>query len=280
MIGVLGGLGAAVCWAVATLCASRASREIGALPTLAWIMVLGLVLTAPAVALAGGGGLDGTAIAWLAVSGAGNVGGLLVQYFALRRGKVGVVAPIVSVEGAIAAVLAAIGGEALGVPSAVCLAVIVAGIVLVAAQGRGAEDGPSRSGAVPLSAVGAMLFGVSLYALGQVGEDVAIAWALLPARLLGTVLIAAPLAAGRRLALSGRMAPYVAVAALAEVVGFLSYTVGARDQVGIAAVLGSQFAALAAVGGFLFFGERLRRHQIAGLVVLMLAVGSLAALQA
>jgi uncharacterized membrane protein len=49
----------------------------------------------------------------LALGGAGNVLELLLTYAALRVGKVGIVASIVSTEGAIAAVLALIAGEAL-----------------------------------------------------------------------------------------------------------------------------------------------------------------------
>jgi drug/metabolite transporter (DMT)-like permease len=45
-------------------------------------------------------------------------------------------------------------------------------------------------------------------------------------------------------------------------------------------VLGSQFAALAAIAAFLFFGERLRRVQIAGVCAIAIGVAMLAVLRA
>ena len=111
-------------------------------------------------------------------------------------------------------------------------------------------------------------------------SDVGLLWTLLPARLLGAVLIAAPLAARRALLLSSPAAPLVAAAGVAEVLGFLAYAAGARDQIAIAAVLASQFAALAAVGAYLALGERLSRSQLAGLIVIAVGVAVLAASRA
>ena len=71
----------------------------------------------------------------LRASGLGNAVGLLLEYTALRRGKVGIVTPVTSTEGAIAAVLAVATGEALGLPSAVILAIVALGIVLLLVVG-------------------------------------------------------------------------------------------------------------------------------------------------
>src|SRR4051794_9135555 len=101
MVAILGGLGAALAFASSTLCSSRSSRLIGAGPALAWVAIVGLVITLPAAALATRPPIDAAAGAWLGLAGAGNAAGLLLTYLALRTGKVGVVAPIVSAEGAI-----------------------------------------------------------------------------------------------------------------------------------------------------------------------------------
>src|SRR5687767_5029218 len=114
MQAIAGGLGAALVFATATLCNSRSSRLIGPGPLLAWIMAIGLVIILVPVAIGGvPDGLDADSLGWLALAGAGNVGGLLLAYAALRLGKVGVVAPVVSTQGAIAAVIAFIGGESI-----------------------------------------------------------------------------------------------------------------------------------------------------------------------
>ena len=69
-------------------------------------------------------------------------------------------------------------------------------------------------------------------------------WVLLPGRLLGTVLLTAPLAVRHELRPPGSAWPLVLATALAEVIGIASYTLGARHQIAIAAVIASQFAAL------------------------------------
>ena len=133
MIAVLGGLGAAVAWAATMLTASRASPLIGSWSTLAWVMLTGLLVVGP-VALVQGRpeGLDGGAVTWLAIAGFGNITGLLLVYTALRIGKVGVIAPITSTEGAVAAVIAVVAGETLGAWTALALVVIALGVVLAA----------------------------------------------------------------------------------------------------------------------------------------------------
>ena len=59
--------------------------------------------------------------------------------------------------------------------------------------------------------------------------------------------------------------------------GFVCYAVGARDSVAIAAVLGSQFAAVASVAADVLFRERLTRLQLAGAVVIVVGVAALTA---
>src|SRR5438046_840917 len=134
MIAILGGLGAATVFASATLCSSRSTRMIGAGPVLAWVMILGLLIVVPWAAAEGvPDGLDAASVGWLVVAGIGNVLGLLLAYSALRIGKVGIVAPIVSTEGAIAAVISVIAGEQIAPGVGVTLGVIAAGILLAAA---------------------------------------------------------------------------------------------------------------------------------------------------
>ena len=53
VIAILGGLGAALCWAAGTLCAAKASRLIGARSVLAWVMLVGLAITAPVAVVSG-----------------------------------------------------------------------------------------------------------------------------------------------------------------------------------------------------------------------------------
>ena len=286
MLAILGGLGAAFAWAAATVCSSRSTRMIGPSPVLAWVMIVGLIALLPVlVAGPGPGDLSGSDLAWLVCGGVGNAAGLLLVYHGLSVGKVGVVAPIASTEGAITALIAILAGESLSAGVGATLVVIVAGIVLSA---RPPDDGPERGSpghrdarVAVLCAIGAALsFGVSLYGIGRLSGDVPAAWLLLPARLAGVLAVALPLVVAGRLRLSRAALPFVVVSGLCEVLGFVSYTVGAQHGIAIAAVLASQFAALAAVVAYFAFGERLGRLQVAGVAAIVAGVALLSLLQA
>ena len=284
MTAILGGVGAALAFATATLCSSRSSRLIGPGPALAWVMLSGFVAIAPFLALGPAPeDVDGETLRWLAIVGGGNVGGLLLTYEALRRGKVAIVAPIVSTEGAIAAVLATVAGEALSAGVVITLTVITVGVVLSATAREAPDDAaPVRSPRVTalLAVTAAAVFGASLYATGRVSGEVPIAWILLPARLIGIVVIAVPLLAAGRLILTRPAVPFVVLGGICEVAGAACFALGARDSIAVTAVLASLFAALAALGGFALFGERLARVQIVGVAAIVSGVAVLSAIQA
>ena len=77
-----------------------------------------------------------------------------------------------------------------------------------------------------------------------------------------------------------RVIGVVVFVGLAEVLGTATYAFGSRDSAAIAAVLASQFAAIAAIAAFFLFGARLNRVQIAGVVTIAVGVATLALLQA
>jgi drug/metabolite transporter (DMT)-like permease len=294
LLAVLCGLGAAVCWTVSALCASSASQAIGADSTLGWVMLIGLVLVIPpTVVLASPSGLSPAVLGLLAAAGATNVAGLLVEYVAFRRGKVGLVTAIASTEGMVAAVISAVAGARLSLTTGLLLGLVTLGVA-VASAGPGAEAptrGERPAGGVAgrasprrrrvpwgvLAVSTALLFGVCLYTTGRAGEQVSVLWTLVPARLFGSVLVAAPLAGRRRLRLTRRALPLVAAAGAGEVLGVLSYAVGARHDLPVAAVLSAQFAALTAVAAYFIHGQRLSRRQVAGLAAVVAGVTLLAA---
>jgi drug/metabolite transporter (DMT)-like permease len=281
MIAIVAGLGAAVCWASATLCAAQASRIIGAWSVLAWVMLVGLTITAPVAVLSGvPRHLHGTVAVWIVLAGAGNVAGLLLAYEAMRRGKVSIVAPISSTEGAIAALLAVATGEALGVSSAILLALIAGGVVLasLASEGEGGDAHPVEASL--LAAAAACAFGVGLFATARVSNALPLVWAVIPPRLLGVAVVALPLLLARRVRIEAAAVPLVLVSGVCEVAGFTSYSVGARHSVAVSAVLGSQFAAFAALAAFVLFRERLRLAQVMGITVIAVCVALLSAIRA
>ena len=288
MLAIVGGLGAALVFATVTLCNSRSSRMIGPTQLLSWVMLIGLAIVLPLVLLEGvPDDLDGESGAWLAVAGIGNVVGLLMAYAGLRAGKVGIIAPVIATQGAVAAVLAVVAGESIGVGAAVTLAAIAVGVVLAGLAGEDGDPAAHRSAEAPaprhamLYALGAAFaIGWSLYATARASIDLPVVWALLPSRVIGVAVVTVPLALRTGLRMTREALPLVLVAGVCEVLGFALFALGARHGIAVSAVLASQFAAVAAVAAYFLFGERLARVQLAGVTLIVAGVGVLSALEA
>jgi drug/metabolite transporter (DMT)-like permease len=194
-----------------------------------------------------------------------------------------VVTSIASTEGMVAAVISAVAGAQLGLRTGLLLGLVTLGVAVSAASpddvpaAEAGADGRRSVRWAVLAVPVALLFGVTLYTTGRAGQQVSVLWALVPARLFGSAVIAAPLAARRRLRLTRRALPLVAAAGAAEVLGVFSYEIGARHQLAVAAVLSSQFAALTAVGAYFIHGQRLSRWQVADLAAVIAGVTILSA---
>jgi drug/metabolite transporter (DMT)-like permease len=231
----------------------------------------------------------------MATAGVANSVGLLCNYAAVRRGKVGVVGPIISTEGAIAAVLAVIAGDPLGAAAAVLLGVIALGVVLASIEGSTGDPelavepangtltpGTPRETVITIGlALGAAaLFGVNLFTTSRIADLLPLAWTVIPARIAGVILVTVPLVLMGRLRMVRAAAPFVIVVGVCEVIGVATFALGARVSAPVTAVISSQFAGIAAVAAYFLFGERLGRVQIAGVVIIAIGVATLAAIQA
>jgi drug/metabolite transporter (DMT)-like permease len=289
MLAIACGLATACLWAVTTLASARASRLIGPAPTLALVMLLGLLVAVPAIALTGPLPALGPAeVGWLALAGFGNVFGLLLQYRGFQTGQVGVVATIISTEGAIVALLAIALGEPVVGGVIVALAIVATGAALASSRpavvggDTGSRPSPTPGAArraTVYAAAAAGIFGLSLYAVGRVGAELPIAWAVLPARLAGTVVITLPLGFRGGLRTDRAAMPAVVLTAIAEVAGVVVFALGARTSIAVTAVLASQFAVVSAVAALVLFREQLAPRQWVGVATTAVGVALLGALQ-
>lgn len=312
MTAIIGGLAAAVLWATATLSSSRSSRMVGSRVVLAWVMIVGTIVGIPLALISGvPSHVPPGAVPLILLAGVCYSGGLYVAYKALTIGKVSIVAPIVATEGAVGAMIAVALGDPLSLVAALLLAVIAAGVVLSAIEparpdvpagtielAADALDGPERDDArariadhaallvddaartrrtVIFSVAGALFFGVGLVAAGKAASLVPPIWVASSTRVVGLAIVALPLVLQRRLVLTRQILPLVVVAGIGEIIGSTAAAWGSTYSIPITAVLGSQFAAIAAVVAFLLFGERLSRTQIAGVVLIVAGVTALAA---
>ena len=273
------GLLSALCWGIAAVAGGVLARRIGALAALGWAMLISLAAAVP-LALASGApkALDLSLGVGTLIVAFGGLGGLALIYAGLRRGSVAVVAPVSATYGGAAAVFAVIAGEALGVLAAGALVVAVLGAVL-AARGDTATPGlafPHQSRAVLLAVGAAILWGIQLFIAGRIGGEVGASWLVLAMRVVGVAVVSLPLLVGGRLPWRRDVIVLGAVAGIGEVLGFTLYVLAAGDGVAIASVLSSQYAAVAALIGIVVLGERLRRTQLAGVLLILAAVAVLA----
>jgi uncharacterized membrane protein len=254
---------------------------IGAPAVVGWMMFVGLLATLPLFPLTGALDVHLTAldVLLLVVTGLTNVFGLVVEYAALRVGRVGLVVGLVSSEGAVAAVINIVGGQSIGLAVALALAVIAGGVVVI---GFASEDvdAPSKDPRVAtmLALVAAGCFGVNLIAVGRLAADLPLPWALMAPRVAGVVCITIPLLLLGRLSRSRRAAPFVIVSGLSEVAGLAAFAIGSQTDLTVASVLTSQFATITAIAAWVIFRERLSTWQIVGVTAVIGGVAVLALL--
>ena len=279
MNGLIGGLVAALMWGTSTAVASRSTRMIGTGPVLAYVMLTGLVVMALVAPFADGRPhLHAAAAAWAVAAAFAAVAGLGLVYGALRIGKVGVVAPISSCEGALAAVFSVLLlDEHLSLAVAGALGVVAVGVVMVTLHARRSD---LQLRPVLMAGLAAVVFGFGLVASSQAGSEMGAYWTILITRVVGVLCVTLPLVVTGRLGRPGRALPLVLYSGVAEVTGYVGYIVGSRHGVAVPAVLASQFAAVAAIVSFVFFGERLTRIQVAGVFTIAAGVAAVAVLRA
>jgi drug/metabolite transporter (DMT)-like permease len=284
---ILAGSVTAVAYAVSTLGSARSSRLAGAVPAVAGVMLVGTILLLPVALfvtpLPATPAVPASALVGAVIAGVANVCGLLLAYAAYRLGTVGIISTIGSTEGAIAAVISVLAGQALAPGSGPALVLVALGVVLAATGGgHELEEGVAISRAQSLRAAGlsacaAVMLGIGLFVAGRASATLPPAWVVGPGRLVGVLLVGLPLLLLGRPRIPRKALPFIALTGLAEVVGLMSFSVGAREDIAITSVLGSMFAPLAAIAAFVLFRERLAPRQIAGIVLVVVGIALLGA---
>ena len=274
---IIFGLLTAILFASSALGGSRAVRHISQFALVGWYCAIGLVMLLPMLIASGiPSTLSGENLLWWLVFGISNIAGAVVIFYAFRIGKVGLLAPVVATEGSIAAVIATLTGEPLVPLAGVALLIVVTGIVLTAIA-PDPDPLPAERPvlSVLLAVVATLLFGTCLYTSGRLSGEIPAAWLVAAPRIVGTIGVAIPLLFLRKLTLTRPAVLPVIIVAIAEVLAFFTYQVGAEQNIAITAVLSSQFAPITTVVAWIYFKERLGRLQVAGIAVVLTGVVSL-----
>ncbi len=255
-----------------------ASRRGG--PVLAvtlWMHLVGIATAAAAGPLVGG---DPTTadLAWGAAAGLGGSLGVLAIYQGFAATRMGVVAPVSAVVAAAVPVgYGLISGER---PGWVVMAGLIAGMVAIALVSTHRTDkagGPVGRG-VTWAILGGIGFGLLFIFFGQT-EDGSGMWPVLPARLAGSVLLAAAVVSLRRPwlpSLPSRL-PATAAGVLTIAGNGLFVVASQRGLLSVVSVLTAMYPAATVAWARAMLGERLSPVQVTGAVLALAAVGLIAA---
>lgn len=258
------GLIAAVAWTMANYWLVPLSRSVDAYVASLTILVGNGMCTIPlALAL---DGVPGRAqlgpLGYAVLAGVLEVGGFVFFFRALERGDLAVVAPIIGLEGGIAALAVFAFGERVGALVVLGLAIALLGGCLSAAAGG------RRTAAGALPAAGAAVCFGAMFALYAAAEDLGPVSVVAAGRLSALALLAA-LVLSRPARLPSRSAAKRLLAlGVLDAVAFVAYSWAAsRGPVSVAAVVAGQFSTLSAVVGIVLLRERLRPHQYLGIAL-------------
>ena len=278
MVAVALGLAASVSWGLADFIGGTKSRALDLLAVLVVSQGVALVLLAVAVAIRAEGPPGAEPLLYAAGAGAAGVAGLAALYRGLAVGAMAVVAPIAALGAGIPVVVGVATGDRPGAVQAAGILLALAGVAL-AAREDAPEGGGARlavgAGLAAGAAVGIGLFLVGMDAAGD--EDVL--WALAAARLTSVVLLGAAVLATRPDV--GAVRPHLgAVAAIGmlDLAANALFTVAATEGlVSVASVCSSLYPVVTIVLAASLLGERVRRVQGLGVVLVMLGVVGIAA---
>lgn len=274
-MGILLGIVAAIIWGIAGVAGGLGARLVGPARAIGWAMLLGMVVAVPlAIASGAPGRVDVRTGLWVLLISACMLGGLIFIYAGMRYGSISVVAPISATYGGIAALISILAGDPVTGLAIGALSLAVIGAFL-AARGETATPGTAYSNqrvAALLGAGAAVLWGVQLWAGGQIQDDLGASWLVASARMVGVLAITLPLLIRGDLRVERKALPYLLVAGVGEVCGFTLYLVDSEYGIAQAAVLTGQYGTVAALIGIFVLKERLQFTQIVGLVLIVVAV--------
>ena len=255
------------------------SRRLAAVLVATFAQLSGMVV-ALAMTTVIDGELLATDLMWGALAGMFGATGLLSIYIAYSTGRVAVAAPVAGVgTAAIPVVVSIVRGSDLTTNVAIGIGVGLVAIALTSLGADGGEGSVVRS--LAFGAGGAVGLGLLLLLLAEGSEDGGL-WPLVAARGGGFVALSLVVTLSAttwpRPASAAPALPFIAgIAVLGTIANALFIIASRNGSTAVAAVLVSLFPAATVIWAWIVLKEPLRRVQMAGIALALVAIALIAA---
>jgi drug/metabolite transporter (DMT)-like permease len=267
LLGVVLGLSASACWALANVFVQRSARLIGTFRALLWAQVLGALMVVPALPFeARTMAPTAVHVAWVVGAGAAALLAYVSMFYAFEHGRLTIAVPVMSSWAVIASALSLVlFREAIRPAQLGGAGLVIAGAVIVSrfVSTTSAAPGTADATATPrwlLASFGAALgFGIVIPAIGVL-SPVTGKLGVIPVVYVADILIGLPLARRYGVSLApptGRVWLPVALAGLFETAGFACIALATRyAPLALVSPLSSLASAFTVFFAWAFLGER------------------------
>lgn len=262
LVGVLLGLGSALCWGSADFGGGLLSRGLPATTVVIGTQTAGLLLALTAVVLINPGPPLPSDLLAAAVAGVAGVIAVMALYRALSIGQMGRVAPIAALTGV--SVPLAFDWVANGLPELPKLAGLGLAVLSIFVLAVGRSSGVSK-GAIPLAVVAGLGIACFYVAFGQVREAATL-WGTAAHKAVGVSLLGL-VAVGQRgqISVPVKTIPAVVLVGVLDTIGSILFLLAvSAGRLGEASVLASLYVGVTVALAWVVLAERLRVHQALG----------------
>jgi drug/metabolite transporter (DMT)-like permease len=269
-------LGASLSWGLADFFGPLQGRKLGAIRTLVYVQLGGLVGIALIVALRGLGPRSAVTLLAIPAAIAGTLG-LFAYYRGIAVGAISIVAPIAGVSAVVPVVVGIASGESPSALQLTGIACALIGVFLAAREPR--TDGETKLAAgVGLAVLAALGFGAYFPFMHAAG-NADYWWASLIFRIASTSVILIAVAVQRpALGVPARILPWLALIGFGDMFGNLLYAAASTSGlVSVTSVLASLYPIVTVVLARILLSERVARSQEAGIGLTLAGVALISA---
>jgi drug/metabolite transporter (DMT)-like permease len=273
-VAVVLALTSAAVYGAADFLGGLASRKTSVFGVVALSQVVGLAALLALLPWLGGP-VDGTDLAWGVAAGVAGASGLVLFFRTLARGVMSVIAPVTAVTSAAVPVLVGLlGGNRIGSWAAAGIALALAAVVLVSAEGGMSALRAARPASLAPALAAGTAFGFFFVLLDRTSEDAGVT-PLVAARMASVALVVVLVLATRQsLRVTRPALPLVALSGVGDMTANALFLLATQQegQLAITGVLASLYPVSTVMLAQVLLRERLAGAQVAGLGTAVAAI--------